>query len=124
MSGKEKETEFINLDELLKPSRQYYTINQPKHDISKVIFKEKKEKDLSNVKLAKMIKELYKKGGDGSSTPHHNTLQVITSGGNYRIDNLLMLLDLLGKEIKIVDRDPEKEALLRKKEETVWKETN
>ncbi len=114
----DKPTKFIKLSDFLNPSRAYYTIDQPKHEISKVIHDKKKETDATLREMANQIKELY---GPEIKTPHHNTIQSITSGGNYRIDFLLMLLDLLGKELVIVDRKPETEEFLRQKEQTDWK---
>lgn len=118
MTNEKNQPKKINLNWSLP--REYFTIDEPKHMISKVIFDATINKNLSLRTMSKQIKELYSDGSEDvkKSTPHHNTLQQITSGGNYKIDNLLMLLDLLGKEIVIVDRKPETVERIKNRKKT------
>ncbi len=90
--------------DIMDTPRAYFTISEPKLEISDVIKKASEANNLSLRTMAEKIKELY---GDEFKTPHYNTLQQITSGHNYTIESLLMLLDLLDKKIVIVDRTEE-----------------
>lgn len=94
--------------------RAYFTIDRPKHEIKKAIYDEYKSRELSVRKMADELKKLYQEDED-TKTPHFNTIQQIISGGNFTIDNLLMVLDLLNKKFVIVDRTEEDVNFINKK---------
>lgn len=104
--------EEIDIFDILPLPRAYFTITKPKQEISDVFYQAKSEQESSLRKLAEEIKKLYTQDDPNAKTPHYNTLQQITSGGNYTIDNLLMGLDAIGKKIIIVDRTEEDNMII------------
>jgi hypothetical protein len=100
----DKDIPEYNIFEIMDTPREYFSISEPKLEISSIIKDASDANNLSLRTMAEKIKELY---GDETKTPHYNTLQQITSGHNYTIESLLMLLDLLDKKIVIVDRTSE-----------------
>lgn len=72
-------------------------------EIASVVEKEMEEKEISLRKLARLVEEKFSENGK-IKTPHYNTIQKIKTGNNYTIDSLLMVLDMLNKKIKIIDK--------------------
>ena len=94
-----------------KLSREYFSVDQPKHEISKLIYNlTQNNEDLSLRGIAENLKELYP---NSKSTPHRNTVRKITRGENYTIDNLLMVLDAIGYKITLTPRTEEEEEAIR-----------
>jgi len=101
---------FSLLDNLNLP-REYFSVDQPKREISKLIHSlTQNSDDLSLRGIAENLKELYP---HLKPTPHRNTVRKITSGQNYTIDNLLMVLDAIGYKLTLTPRTEEEEEAIR-----------
>ena len=101
----------FNLSDIFTPSREYFTIDQPKQEIARVIRDlTKNNEDLSLRGIAEILKDLYP---NIKPTPHRNSVTNITKRENYTIDNLLMVLDAIGYKLTLTPRTEEEEEAIR-----------
>lgn len=87
-----EQPEIYDLNDIMEVPNEFYTISEPKLQISKILKEVMEQKELT-------LRELAKKIG-----MKHPQIVRVTSGNNYNIDTLLRILDGLDLEIEIKKR--------------------